>query len=636
MTALYPLDTERSFTPSPIHPDEQRRIAALRALGLLDSDPNSRFDELTNLVADVFNVPTVLISLVDTNRQWFLSKCGMEATETGRDVAFCAYAIHEEEILVVENASFDPVFRNNPLVTGEPEIRFYAGAVLRDVSGLPLGTLCLIDYSPRKFSKKDRARLVKLGGLARREILLTPDLHADDPKSKTASQRDPITNAYWGEAFFAQAQKLVRRKNERPCLVASVNFDNVQFIGDSHGRLAASELMLELTNRIEETCQKYGRVTLGRLNGKRIVAALALEGMQTVESVRSSIKQELVAELSRDVVTSRTVLMPRTSIAIASFDPNTNSFRDAVRLCRVAIDQLPKNSTARAIVVCDQVRRSAEAHLSLAKEIYDAILQNQLSVVFQPKICAAAEVVVGAECLVRWNHPQFGHISPPDIVAAARDAHRLVDLECWVIRSAFRQLDSWKAAGLSVGRVSINITGSTLANPDFQSWIIRYLEGESVNGDELDLEIVESSVFSDFDNIVAAMRLLKKLHVSFSLDDFGTDYSSLAYLRELPIDNLKIDKAFVDDIVDDQKAAALCAGILTISSHMGMTSIAEGVESENQYLILRAMRCNQIQGYYFSKPLAPDEFLKFAVKSSSAEPAFSSPQVFSETASALT
>lgn len=164
-----PLDTT-SFVPPARPVDEDARLAALHALDILDTSSDARFDRITSLVADLFEVPSALVSFVDENRQWFKSACGLDARETPRDVSFCGHAILERSILVIEDARLDRRFAGNPLVVGAPFVRFYAGAVLRDAAGMPLGTLCVIDSSPRIFDRDDRRRLIGLAQLVEQEL----------------------------------------------------------------------------------------------------------------------------------------------------------------------------------------------------------------------------------------------------------------------------------------------------------------------------------------------------------------------------------------------------------------------------------------------------------------------------------
>lgn len=158
------------FSIAPLYEREGERLAGLQATGLLDSQPEARFDRFTELAQNVFDVATAVISLIDADRQWFLSKCGIDADETSREIAFCAHSILEDQYLVVEDASQDPRFKGNPLVISDPYIRFYAGAVLRDPKGLPLGTLCIFDPQPRSMTLRDRNALVSMARMVEHEI----------------------------------------------------------------------------------------------------------------------------------------------------------------------------------------------------------------------------------------------------------------------------------------------------------------------------------------------------------------------------------------------------------------------------------------------------------------------------------
>lgn len=166
--SLLPVDI--IAVPAPKHPQEAARLEALHALDILDTAADQRFDRLTALAADLFEVPVAVVSLVDENRQWFKSACGLDAKETPRDISFCAHAILEEAILVIEDAKLDPRFAQNPLVVGPPFVRFYAGVILRTATNLPLGTLCIAGSTPRKLDRASRRRLFALGQLVEQEI----------------------------------------------------------------------------------------------------------------------------------------------------------------------------------------------------------------------------------------------------------------------------------------------------------------------------------------------------------------------------------------------------------------------------------------------------------------------------------
>lgn len=586
-----------------MHPLETQRIESLHSLGLLDSGGSARYDHITTLVGDIFDVPTVLISLVDSNRQWFLSRCGMQAGETGRDVAFCSYAIHEEEILVVEDAAAHPIFCQNPLVTGEPFIQFYAGAVLRDEGGLPLGTLCLLDQKPRPFAQHQRRQLIAFAELARDEILLPAQKPAGGKARGLEIRRDPITQAFWGEAFFTVARRHAAANRNKAQLVVSVTFENLDFLREAHGRLACDEILVDFAGRIATLYSEFGTAVTGRLDGARLVTLIALNPGLDADDAINLCRDAIDREAAAIIATSSGDLLPKVAIALAQHSQSRDSIRNLIKLCGIAASRIPEDASGRSIVVGQTERLEATARFRIAADLPKALHGDDLRLVMQPKIAARTETVCGAECLIRWAHDQLGVIAPPEIIGAANDAHRLFELDTWVISRALRFLAQCNDNGTDFGRLSVNLSGATLANPSFPLWLKNTLRHHSIAGTQIDLEVVESSLFSDFERIVATMRKIRELGVSFSLDDFGTGYSSLSYLRELPIDNLKIDKSFVDDIADRPRAAALCAGIINLAGHLGMTSVAEGVETQTQHAILRDLNCDQIQGYYFSKPL---------------------------------
>ena len=183
----------RTYQAPALHPQEDRRIGDLRLLGLLDSEAEARFDRLTALVAEILQVPTVLISLVDSDRQWFMSRVGFEACESPRETSFCGHAILEQQMMVIEDTRHDDRFRDNPLVTGEPGIRFYAGAVLHGLQGLPVATLCLIDQVPRRFDESQRRQLAAFARLAESELQLRARIDVASSEARHAAMFDQRT-----------------------------------------------------------------------------------------------------------------------------------------------------------------------------------------------------------------------------------------------------------------------------------------------------------------------------------------------------------------------------------------------------------------------------------------------------------
>ncbi|MEO0345889.1 MAG: GGDEF and EAL domain-containing protein [Pseudomonadota bacterium] len=605
--------------PAPLHERETERLAALRSLGLLDSPSASRFDAITELAKLVFDVPIALISLVDQNRQWFLSRQGLNAVETPRDIAFCAYAIHETQMLVVENALEHPVFSKNPLVTGELGIRFYAGAVLRSTEGMPLGTLCVIDTVPRAFDARARRTLLTLARMAQSEMLLPPALSAGRARAQVGTNRDPITGRLWGHAFFERVDQRRAATLREQHLVMSVHVESMGYFSNMYGRLVADEISIAVCERTEWVMSAEGGQLLARLDNDWFAGIVTLPRDADVALRLERLRCALADALRQPLTTAVGSVHIRAAIGLAALDDADRGAGAAVRLCRMAAAELAEPSDVRAVVVDGRLRDAAMRRQKLAGELSAAIDEDALSLVFQPKIDSDSQGLAGLECLLRWHHPELGLIFPTEVLEIASESGLAGKLDRWVLATATAHAARWQQRGYAFGRVSVNIMTGTLVAPAFRGWLHAQLDAHGVRPESLDLEIVESAVVSDLDATVEIMRRLRDDGVTFSLDDFGTGFSSLSILRELPVSTLKIDKSFVERVGDDARAASLCSGIVNLAHELGLNTVAEGVETTSQSGILRALRCDQLQGFWFDKPLSAEEFeARYGVRSADA------------------
>ncbi len=244
--------------------DEERRLAALRALGLLDTPAEERFDRITRMAQRLFDVPIALVSLVDEDRQWFKSRQGFNATETPRSLAFCSHAILGSDVLVVENALDDPRFADNPLVSGDPNIRFYAGAPIAGPDGSPLGTLCVIDRAPRELGQDDRRTLEDLAQMIEDEIAFT-HLATADALTGLSNRR--------GMAFLGRQVLAVCARQKLPAMLVYADLDNLKPINDLHGHDAGDAAITSVAAALEATFRRAD--VLARMGGDEFAALLA-------------------------------------------------------------------------------------------------------------------------------------------------------------------------------------------------------------------------------------------------------------------------------------------------------------------------------------------------------------------------
>ncbi|MCF8184989.1 MAG: EAL domain-containing protein, partial [Polynucleobacter sp.] len=221
--------------------------------------------------------------------------------------------------------------------------------------------------------------------------------------------------------------------------------------------------------------------------------------------------------------------------------------------------------------------------------------------------------VTGAEALVRWRHPGRGMVSPIEFIALAEETGLIIDLGHWVLETACNQLLSWAGrSDMAHLMLAVNVSSVQFRKPDFVAQVLAILDQSGANPQRLKLELTESLMVDDVEDVIAKMAALKARGISFSLDDFGTGYSSLAYLKRLPLDQLKIDQSFVRDILIDPNDAAIARTIVALAESLGLSVIAEGVETESQRAFLVSSGCQAFQGYFFSRPVPVGSFEEYA------------------------
>jgi EAL domain-containing protein (putative c-di-GMP-specific phosphodiesterase class I) len=243
----------------------------------------------------------------------------------------------------------------------------------------------------------------------------------------------------------------------------------------------------------------------------------------------------------------------------------------------------------------------------LESDLRRAIERNELVLHYQPRIDIASGAVTGVEALVRWEHPERGLVPPGKFIPLAEETGLIGPIGARVLEAACRQRRAWERAGLPAFRVAVNLSPRQFASGDLLESVAKTLRETGCNPAWLDLEITEGMVMRDPENAVAVIQRLKDMGIHVAIDDFGTGYSSLAYLKRFPLDSLKVDRSFVMDIPGDPGDVAITTAIIAMAHSLGLRVIAEGVETREQFDFLRAQGCDEMQGYYFSKPLPADE-----------------------------
>lgn len=568
--------------------DETRRLHALRATRLLDTAASESFDRITRLASQFFGAPIALISLVDKDRQWFKARVGLDVCETAREYAFCDHTIRQKDVMVVEDATKDARFAGNPLVTGEPHIRFYAGAPLLLASGYALGSLCIIDRIPRQFSPAQQEQLKDLAALAIAQI----DLH------RAAGRIDEVTQLPNHAQLAEDLADLARHSpgGQRTLLLVEtmeqgIVRDAVRAVGISPMHHLLEDLSIQLQSLLAEDSRLYF-VDIGRF-----AMLVDLEG----EALERFVNQ-LVKALKEPVASGNLLIELDALVGIVHVDLVQEDIEDALRKAMTTVHLARTRGISRVAYAPEFDVRHQRAYRIL-RDIPRAIAKNEFHLVFQPKLRILSGVFDGAEALLRWNHPELGNIPPAEFIPLAENTTLIHDITHWVIDAALKQLMQLQVEGFDVG-IAVNVSARNLERPEFVAELEAACAKYSVRHDMLHIECTEYSGLAA-PATLDALNGIRALGMQLSLDDFGIGYSNLSCLGGLPFQLLKIDRALIAPIVTDARMRQLVQGIVSVGHAMGFGLLAEGVENADVFEQIVDLGFDHVQGYYLSMPLSP-------------------------------
>ncbi|TXM95047.1 EAL domain-containing protein [Methylobacterium sp. WL116] len=712
--------------PTPILFAEDARVAALAEYDLIGSAPAPAFSQIVNLAARLFQVPTAFVSLLDRDRQVFHAKVGLSLCETSREVAFCSHTIAQNDALVILDAALDPRFHDNPLVTGPPHIRFYAGIPLRAPSGNAVGTLCLADTQPRNgFSDEDRQTLQQLADLTldrlemrRLEVaqrasqsrfvqiastspdgivcadakgrinfwnvaaerlfghtaaeavgqpidLIVPErmrgghgggLHrvagGGKPRlvGKTvelpARHKDgtefpiELSLSQWqeeGRATFGAIVRDIRerRANEehlfrlahldpltelpnravlrerlteivaaaRAVSVLMFDLDGFKEINDSHGHAAGDAALKVMAARLLACVRPTD--TVSRLGGDEFVLLMPDMG----DPLRAAeVADTIIATVAEAFEHEGQTLRLSTSIGIALAPAHGDSADDLLSCADLALYQAKGDGRHCHRLFTPVLRQQAQRVRACRDELGRAIERDEFVLFYQPQVHLSDGALVGAEALIRWQHPERGLLAPAaflDVLDTSRYAAQVGD---WVLRTACTQAAAWRGVGASEFRMGVNLCGAQVQRGDLAETVRTTLREVGLPAACLELEITENIVLHHDAELVAALRSLRETGVGIAFDDYGTGYASLSLLKRFPLTRLKIDRSFVTGMLASRQDVTIVRAILQLGRGFDLAVIAEGIETEAEHACLREKGCQEGQGYLFGKPMPADVF----------------------------
>lgn len=398
-------------------------------------------------------------------------------------------------------------------------------------------------------------------------------------------------------------QALAHTKREGSLLaVCYLDLDGFKFVNDTMGHEAGDTVLIEVTRRIRETIR--GDDTVARLGGDEF--AVLLLGLRAPEECASSLNRLLDA-ICHPIEIEGKLFEVSASIGVALY-PGDEADADALlRHADQAMYTAKQSGKNRYHLYDAENDQRARSHHDFLKRLALALVRKEFELYFQPMVEMSSLRVVGAEALIRWNHPERGMLVPAEFLPAIEGSMLEIELGDWVVAAALAQLENWHQSGLKIG-LSINISARHLQANDF-AWKLkrRILRHPTIPSGSLQIEVLETTALEDIPKVSETMERCRRIGVSFALDDFGTGYSSLSYLGRLPVDTLKIDQSFIFDMLHVKGNRAIVQGVIALAQAFERKTVAEGIENEDLFRAVREMGCDYGQGYGIAHPMPTDE-----------------------------
>lgn len=387
-------------------------------------------------------------------------------------------------------------------------------------------------------------------------------------------------------------------RNKRPFAVALMDIDHFKTVNDTLGHDVGDELLREVAQRLKQTVRADD--TVARMGGDEFV--MILHGFTEDNVARFA--EKLFARLSPPFIWHGQAIDISASVGFSMFPLHAEDSGSLIRYADIAMYAAKRSGKGHALYET-KMEQADRTNLSLKGELREAIQEGRLTLYYQPKISNGDCGLVGLEALVRWEHPKLGLLTPDQFVPLAEGSGLIGPLTQWVLKTALAQLAELHARGHPLN-MSVNLSARSLHDLELPQLVSELLAGSGVAAKFLTLEVTESAVMAHPDSAMVILARLDRMGITLAIDDFGTGYSSLSHLKQLPMDEIKIDKSFVMDMEKNENDAVIVRSTINLAHNLGLKVVAEGVETKEAWAMLNALGCDHAQGYYLSRPLPPE------------------------------
>jgi diguanylate cyclase (GGDEF)-like protein/PAS domain S-box-containing protein len=398
-----------------------------------------------------------------------------------------------------------------------------------------------------------------------------------------------------------QAVVYARRYN-KPMAVAFIDLDNFKLVNDSLGHSAGDRLLTTVADRLKTTVRTSD--TAARLSGDEFVLILF---DQADDATIQNTMQRILNEVSLPCRLEDRDFYVSCSIGYSMFPKDGETDEALLKNADAAMYHAKEAGRNNFQAYTPDMETKATERLEISGDLRLALENSEFHLCYQPRVCLTSGNIIGVEALIRWQHPRLGMISPADFIPIAEESGLISPIGEWALRTACAQAKAWLDQGLPPITMSVNLSARQFVKKDLVQSIEKILADTGLPANLLELELTESLIMHNAELFIITLGNLKALDIKLAVDDFGTGFSSLAYLKRFPIDRLKIDRSFVHNVAADQDSSAIARAVIHLGHSMGLIVLAEGVETPEELQFLRAHNCDELQGYFFSKPLLAEE-----------------------------
>ena len=447
----------------------------------------------------------------------------------------------------------------------------------------------------------DNGKIMQLNGL-------TSDITEQkvlNEKIKYLSDYDLLTKLPNRQKFIEKLQQLTEEyaNSNNKFAVMKLDIDRFKYVNDTLGNQVGDELLIQISNRLSKHLTSNDM--LARRGGDEFMVLIGK--MESIESLKIVVNK-IIECLNAPFYIKEYQLFVTASIGISTYPENGVSSLELLRNANFALSKAQKDGKNNYKILSHSSSIQSFKTYSIGRDLKKAIENNEMILYFQPRVDAQSNQIISAEALIRWNHPEWGLISPHEFLTIAEENGLITDIDDWVLKEVCNQIKRWKNEKLQTVPISINISAVHFMKQDWPSTVATVIQEAGIHPHDIELEITESTLLNNIEMVQNTIDRLRLLGIKIALDDFGKGYSSLAYLTQYPFDVIKIDKSFIRNMHKSDRDLHIAKSIIYMAKGLQIKVVAEGVETIQQLKILQKEQCNEIQGYLFSHPVPINEF----------------------------